>query len=79
MRRPCYQCDEDLEALTDARNEVIRAWGREQLRVADEVLLANTQDAVWSGDWEQLDDEEPVVVEEAKPTPTRASKAAKQT
>lgn len=82
MRRPCYQCDEDLEALTDARNEVIRAWGREQLRVADEVLLANVQDAVWD-DWKELDEEQdesvPEVVEVVKPTSIRASKVPKPT
>lgn len=55
MRRPCYQCDEDLEAITDARNEVIRAWGRQQLADADaHILIESVRDG---GDWDLIEDE----------------------
>lgn len=63
-KRPCYQCDDDLDELRDKRNAEIRAWGRKQLADADAALFKEPSD---NNHWTAWDQES--VVETSEPVP----------
>lgn len=66
MRPPSYHgTTEEIRKVREKRNAEIRAWGKEQLRLADEVLLGVPTAPLDVSDWDQivqLDDDDEIAI-----------------